>query len=108
MRRLVAGQPTVYRTDDQHCYYFDESYRGRRMNAHELFHLNSRDTYDLWVLTDHDLTSSYWNKTWHRWFVVLASSERTEELSRQWVKDRNAGETYIDNWDWDEIYGAFT
>lgn len=78
------------------------------MNAQELFDLNRIAKNDLWILTDKDLTNGEWNQTWHTWFVVLASSERKVQGSRGWVKDRNAGATYMNNWEWDEIYAAFT
>jgi len=104
----VARQPTVYRVDDQKCYYFDEVHRGCRKDANYLFDLPDKEKRDLWILTDQALTDPLWNKTWHSWFVVLGCSEKKVDLSEQWVKERNLHETYMNNWEWDEIYAAFT
>ena len=107
IQRLATCQPTVYRVDDERCYYFDETHSGRCMNANQLFDLSPIAKHDLWILTEKGLTRPMWNQSWHTWFVVLASSEREVQHCRQWVKDRNPGEAYLNNMAWDEIYAAF-
>jgi len=108
MRRVVARRPTVYRLNDRNCYYFDETSQGHRISLRQLFALPDRKKRDLWILTDEALTDSDWNQKWHGWFVVLAGSLRKVETSHGWAKGRNPDETYINNWEWDEIYAAFT
>ena len=78
------------------------------MNARQLFSLSAIDKQALWILTDEDLRDSRWRQAWHKWFVILASSPKKVDISWQWVKDRNAGVTYINNWEWDEMYAALT
>lgn len=104
----MARRPTVYRLNDSTCYYFNKINRGRRISAYGLFDLPEAEKRDLWILTDEALTDSNWNQQWHSWFVVLAGSMKKVETSHEWAKGRNPGETYINNWDWDEIYAAFT
>ena len=108
MRRLQAGQATVFRVNDSECYLFDDNFHGSRIDANFLFDLSSVQKKDLWILTDEALEDARWNKKSHYWFVVLAVSPAKVKGSNQWVKERNALIRYIRNWEWDEIVAAFT
>ncbi|KAG0127480.1 hypothetical protein HOY82DRAFT_541919 [Tuber indicum] len=106
VRRLLAGQPTVFRSNDSHCYLFDSNSNGSKTDANSLFDLPEDRKRALWILTDEALTDGVWNDS-HSWFVVLAASPAKMKASRQWEKDRNVASRYMTNWGWDEIVAAF-
>ncbi|PUU80388.1 hypothetical protein B9Z19DRAFT_975098 [Tuber borchii] len=107
-RRVAARLPTVYRVSDDTCYYFDTVHKGRCITAQQLFKMKEPKQRDLWILTDWALVDPLWNKYWHSWFVVLGTSENKVKCSQYWANGRNARETYINNWEWEEIYTAYT
>ena len=107
MRRILAGQPTVYRSNDSCCYLFDSDANGSETDANSLFHLPGDRKRALWILTDEALADAGWYRKDHGWFVVLAASPAKIKASRQWEKDRNVGSRYMGNWGWDEIVAAF-
>jgi len=107
VRRLLAGQATVFRVNDSDCYLFDHEFHGSKIDANFLFDLSSDQKKALWILTDEALEDARWNKKDHEWFVVLAVSPAKVKGSNQWVKERNPLIRYIRNWGWDETVAAF-
>ncbi|CUS10112.1 unnamed protein product [Tuber aestivum] len=107
-QKLLAGQPTAFRTDDDECYLFDSSSNRIKTNANYLFDLPKDQKKGLWILTDKALGVARWNKKNHSWFVVLAASPLKVKASNQWKKNRNVASRYMGNWGWDEIIVAFT
>ncbi|KAG0640762.1 hypothetical protein HOY80DRAFT_1115969 [Tuber brumale] len=107
VRRLLEGQPTAFRIDDNICYLFDSSSNGVKTDANCLFGLPEDRKKGLWILTDGVLTGARWNMMNHGWFVVLAASPAKVGASNQWKKDRNVASRYMSNWEWDEIIAAF-
>ena len=105
-RRLLDGQPTVYRRSDGKCYLFSEWSKGREVNLEFLSTLSDNEKRELWILSDEALVDPEWNSD-HPWFVVLAVSPQKVKASRQWEKDRNCGAHYMNSWGWDEIFAAF-
>ncbi|KAG0633397.1 hypothetical protein HOY80DRAFT_896565 [Tuber brumale] len=108
VRRLLAGQPTAFRRNDNDCYLFNRDSNGSKTDANSLFDLPKDQKKALWILTDGALTNERWNMKGHGWFVVLAASPAKIKASRQWVKDRNVASRYMTNWKWEEIVAAFT
>ena len=106
-RRLLARRPTVFRTRDKACFLFSERSMGKRVDADDLFAIDSSEKRQLWILTGEALTDPEWRRPDHQWFVLLAASPQKIQASRQWVKDRNPGVHYILNWEWHEIFAAY-
>ena len=105
--RLLRGQPTVYREDDDNCYLFNEGPRGKRVDMEFLFNLGTDEKKALWILTDEALVKAPWARLSSPWFVVLGATPGRVEASRRWLKDRNPGSRIMKNWGWHEVFAAF-
>lgn len=105
-RRLQEQKPTVFRLNDARCFYFNETYKGARITAQEMFDMADKENERVWVLTDAPLTDESWGTQDYQWFIVLAASPNLAKTSFVWDKGRSPGIYYMSNWRWGEIFAA--
>ncbi|PUU72420.1 hypothetical protein B9Z19DRAFT_1010078 [Tuber borchii] len=104
--RLLQRKPTVYRRNDGRCFYFDETHKGVKLSAQDLFDMADKQNERIWILTDAPLEDESWGTEDYEWFIVLAVSPTLAKKSSVWEKGRSPRVYYMSNWRWGEIFIA--